>query len=565
MLTSDTSNGFQSCNSAATALSYLSHRPRGEAAMEPSIPPMQRPSSRFAVHFWARPHIRLLSKNNIWIKHEVIARRKSVWVVEYNALLPQDGVAFFVTYEQSQSQSFPVGEKVHTVGTSGASIYLVFSRTCGRVALPYIHPSKSRIIDDILHIYLVIPAIVLQLEKQGRFALREESMRRTILITLVVLVPLPMHDLLVPGNVVNGRPMVLAACRRPSDASQLPPETDPHHTLLLRLGVMWKFIKSYFPTRPPPAAITHDELQRHGRTANNPWVAIDGQVYDVTDYCTQHPGGAMLRTNAGRDITQEFYALHNKYTPSVLKKLPMRGHLTNGHIAPTLQVSENDSDVAAAFRGWALSTNLPCVIAKAALARGIYTICTCPAPLGDASNAPVIAQAFNLFITRQTEAWAADNRYTTFVAVFPKTPRFADERDYEMALMQQLQTLLYIDTAAWPSDLPRDAQHKEFSFAFGGRGYFTVGLHPDSSRPGRRFEHAAIAFNANQQFARMRQVDEFEIVRRIVRKRDEKQHGSTNPAVAADLPPLQQASGINHLEDTNVWRANIVVPQRESG
>ncbi|KIY51615.1 cytochrome b5 [Fistulina hepatica ATCC 64428] len=45
------------------------------------------------------------------------------------------------------------------------------------------------------------------------------------------------------------------------------------------------------------------EVQKHN-SARSCWVVFDGDVYDVTSYIAQHPGGSrILLQNAGKDIT----------------------------------------------------------------------------------------------------------------------------------------------------------------------------------------------------------------------------------------------------------------------
>ncbi|WWD01546.1 hypothetical protein V866_008491 [Kwoniella sp. B9012] len=56
--------------------------------------------------------------------------------------------------------------------------------------------------------------------------------------------------------------------------------------------------------------ISYDEVQKH-RTKDDCWVIIDGNVYDVTDFLAQHPGGeGVILANAGKDATKIFKPLH---------------------------------------------------------------------------------------------------------------------------------------------------------------------------------------------------------------------------------------------------------------
>ena len=56
-------------------------------------------------------------------------------------------------------------------------------------------------------------------------------------------------------------------------------------------------------------------------TAESCWVVLYGDVYDVTEFLPEHPGGSkIIMKLAGRDATEEFEMLHDdevipKYAP----------------------------------------------------------------------------------------------------------------------------------------------------------------------------------------------------------------------------------------------------------
>ncbi|GAB5033102.1 nitrate reductase [Nannochloropsis oceanica] len=60
------------------------------------------------------------------------------------------------------------------------------------------------------------------------------------------------------------------------------------------------------------SVITREELARHN-SKTDCWIAVKGQVYDVTPYLQEHPGGvAAIVMNAGKDATEDFEAIHSK-------------------------------------------------------------------------------------------------------------------------------------------------------------------------------------------------------------------------------------------------------------
>ena len=60
-----------------------------------------------------------------------------------------------------------------------------------------------------------------------------------------------------------------------------------------------------------PNCVTIEELKRHN-TVDDCWVAMHGNVYDLTDYAEKHPGGSRIVTQlAGADGTIEYNRFHS--------------------------------------------------------------------------------------------------------------------------------------------------------------------------------------------------------------------------------------------------------------
>ena len=57
------------------------------------------------------------------------------------------------------------------------------------------------------------------------------------------------------------------------------------------------------PAEDPPKAYTLDEVARHD-SADDCWMAIEGRVYDLTDYVPRHPAPeAVIAEWCGREAT----------------------------------------------------------------------------------------------------------------------------------------------------------------------------------------------------------------------------------------------------------------------
>ncbi|KAF4659159.1 hypothetical protein FOL46_006701, partial [Perkinsus olseni] len=73
-------------------------------------------------------------------------------------------------------------------------------------------------------------------------------------------------------------------------------------------------------TAAPTNGYTLEEVAKHN-TDTDCWVALNGQVLDVTDFLPEHPGGKLaIMTFAGKDASKEFNMIHpadvvEKYVP----------------------------------------------------------------------------------------------------------------------------------------------------------------------------------------------------------------------------------------------------------
>ena len=70
---------------------------------------------------------------------------------------------------------------------------------------------------------------------------------------------------------------------------------------------------------------TEDELSQHN-SKQDCWLAIEGNVYDVTNFIPQHPGGKAILEGCGTNATQLFntrpMGSNTPHSPKAREKLP---------------------------------------------------------------------------------------------------------------------------------------------------------------------------------------------------------------------------------------------------
>ncbi|KAL8715310.1 MAG: hypothetical protein Q9225_006417, partial [Loekoesia sp. 1 TL-2023] len=80
-----------------------------------------------------------------------------------------------------------------------------------------------------------------------------------------------------------------------------------------------------------PKLLSTEEIAKHN-TAKDLWIVVDGQVWDMTEFAPEHPGGiGIILQYAGHDASQSYNELH---APSLLPKT-----LTTSKLIGTLDTS----------------------------------------------------------------------------------------------------------------------------------------------------------------------------------------------------------------------------------
>ncbi len=191
----------------------------------------------------------------------------------------------------------------------------------------------------------------------------------------------------------------------------------------------------------------------------------------------------------------------------------------------------------------------PCVGAKAAFNSDQYHLGTYGEMASDKAT-----QQLSTDLKRYTkETIEADSDYLTFIAVF--TDEIGSELDFEQKLWQQLQQLHDVegDKDKWDPAVSNNPNEDNFSFSFGGTAFFIVGLHPKASRDARRISHPAMAFNLHRQFDKLRENDQFENMKMVIRDRDKDYQGSINPMLE-DFGEGQEAPQYSGRRVEKSWK-----------
>ncbi|KQM98190.1 guanitoxin biosynthesis heme-dependent pre-guanitoxin N-hydroxylase GntA [Sphingomonas sp. Leaf25] len=169
----------------------------------------------------------------------------------------------------------------------------------------------------------------------------------------------------------------------------------------------------------------------------------------------------------------------------------------------------------------------PCVGAKSAMAKGTLDVLVC-SRIDSAWDDVRIHDA----LMRLAEAYRRDRAmYRSFAVIF-EGPDDLSENAFERALWQRVQSLSDKDVwrgQEYDTRVSTDPDNPHFSLSFGGEAFFIVGLHPNASRPARRFERPTLVFNLHDQFERLRAEGKYETMREKILVRDEALAGSRNP------------------------------------
>jgi len=189
------------------------------------------------------------------------------------------------------------------------------------------------------------------------------------------------------------------------------------------------------------------------------------------------------------------------------------------------------------------AADFPCVGAKSALARGTLKTLVC-------HN---LASGWDdLRIHHELMEWAdeykADPTGLRSLAVVFSGPDDLDEQTFETLMWERIQS--FADKDHWLGQqydhrVSADPDAPHFSLSFGGEAFFVVGLHPNASRPARRFPRPTLVFTLHAQFGGCGGQGKSDRMRATILDRDIEIAGSLNPMLArhGEASEARQYSG----------------------
>ncbi len=250
----------------------------------------------------------------------------------------------------------------------------------------------------------------------------------------------------------------------------------------------------------------------------------------------------------GDTLARRYSAYHGPNGKELTRLLPTK-----------IQADASVAHAHAVLKSTVMSGQHPCSGALSVFRNGDYRFGYYPPMATPAASAGL---SFDLYEFNR-EFSAAENRLYSFIAVFDG-PVSLTELEFEHLLWKQLQQLHEIDVPFfdWDPTVARDPQDPQFSFSFGGKAYFIVGLHAAASRTARRFAWPALVFNAHEIFDRLREAGTFTKMQSTIRKRDIKLQGSINPMVQnfGTVSEARQYSGRPVPDD---WRCPFTPRHRK--
>ena len=213
----------------------------------------------------------------------------------------------------------------------------------------------------------------------------------------------------------------------------------------------------------------------------------------------------------------------------------------------------NDSELTELYLDYIRNESFPCIAAKAAVANH-QVKCIVADHMACPHDDPAILNFLYDFV----DTFRQSAKLYHSAAILFKGPGMVDEKEFDNLMWMRLQSLANMDSKNFPYDnrVDHDPGSAKFSFSLKEEAFFIIGLHANSSRVTRRFQHPVLTFNPHAQFEQLRDLNKFENMQRVVRKRDLAHSGSVNPMLEnyGEVSEVYQYSGRQY---DNQWECPL--------
>ena len=198
--------------------------------------------------------------------------------------------------------------------------------------------------------------------------------------------------------------------------------------------------------------------------------------------------------------------------------------------------------ISSEFHDFISNRDFPCVAAKNACEKDNIKIFVADHLACPKDDAVILS-----FIYSFTRSYLLKTNGFHSAAIIFKEPGEITEEQFDQYMWQRLSALRQMDRHLYKPDsrVSEDPSSPDFSFSLMEEAFFIIGLHPQNSRPARRFTYPALIFNPHAQFEEMKKSMRYEKMRSIVRKRDMAFSGSVNPMLKdfGEASEIYQYSG----------------------
>jgi FPC/CPF motif-containing protein YcgG len=229
-----------------------------------------------------------------------------------------------------------------------------------------------------------------------------------------------------------------------------------------------------------------------------------------------------------------------------------------------MKTTNDENEIVKEYLAFIKNEEFPCIAAKAALAKQQIK-CFVAGHMACPKDDQAILEFLYDFVNEYRKT---KTLYHSATIIF-ESPVDVDEKTFDQLLWMRLQAISNLDAKNFSYDkrVTSDPQSPNFSFSIMEEAFFIIGLNPGSNRLTRQFKYPTLTFNAHAQFEQLRELNKFDKMQEVVRKRDLAYSGSVNPmlenyGVASEV---YQYSGLKYDEQ---WKCPLNIqhdkPKRNS-